>query len=373
MSTWDAYPADYRAKENKVITASVQAGECFSLVGLSGSGKSNLLGFLARRLVRLDSGLNFILIDSNRLFGSHPQDFWRLVRRALAMEDPETSVMVGDQNELALLESAIRQKLKVEPAICLLVDRFDGLKSQMALSSDMDSIYGNLRALRDEYKYDLTFVIAARYPIESSNELSELFYANTYWLGPLQMSDALWSIAHYMQRKNIRLDIATSQKLVEISWGYPAFLRAVCEAYAAGSSPELQALSSHPIVQRRLAEFWKDQPSEQDLANSGLAGHPFLVNRQVAPQVVQELDTSILTAKEHLLLQYLKLHPGQVCEKDDLIRAVWPEDKLFERGVRDDSLAQLVRRLRKKIETDASLPQSITTIPGRGYRFNNEA
>ncbi|HLE30620.1 MAG TPA: helix-turn-helix domain-containing protein [Anaerolineales bacterium] len=39
------------------------------------------------------------------------------------------------------------------------------------------------------------------------------------------------------------------------------------------------------------------------------------------------------------------------------------------RGVRDDSLAQLVRRLREKIEPDPANPRHIHTVPGRGYRF----
>jgi DNA-binding winged helix-turn-helix (wHTH) protein len=80
-------------------------------------------------------------------------------------------------------------------------------------------------------------------------------------------------------------------------------------------------------------------------------------------------DTAQLTAKEHRLLQMLQARSGQVCEKDELIRAVWPEDQVFESGVRDDSLAQLVRRLREKIEADAGHPRYIQTVPGRGYRF----
>jgi DNA-binding winged helix-turn-helix (wHTH) protein len=80
-------------------------------------------------------------------------------------------------------------------------------------------------------------------------------------------------------------------------------------------------------------------------------------------------DTTELTAKEHALLNYLLINPDVVCEKDALIQAVWPEDEIFEEGIRDESLAQLIRRLRKKIEPDPSDPRYIHTVPGRGYRF----
>ena len=69
------------------------------------------------------------------------------------------------------------------------------------------------------------------------------------------------------------------------------------------------------------------------------------------------------------MLQVLFEHQHEVCEKDDLIQAVWPEDKIFEQGVRDDSLAQLIRRLRLKIEADPSSPKILLTVPGRGYKF----
>jgi DNA-binding response OmpR family regulator len=88
-----------------------------------------------------------------------------------------------------------------------------------------------------------------------------------------------------------------------------------------------------------------------------------------AARASSSIDTTQLTAKEHLLWEYFLAHPDQVCEKDDLIRAVWPEDRIFERGIRDDSLAQLIRRLREKIEPVPSTPLHIHTVPGRGYRF----
>jgi DNA-binding response OmpR family regulator len=82
----------------------------------------------------------------------------------------------------------------------------------------------------------------------------------------------------------------------------------------------------------------------------------------------EEIDTSGLTAAEFRLWAYLRAHAGQVCGKEELVQAVWPEEVQLE-GLRDDSLAQLVSRLRRKVEPDSANPARILTVPGRGYRF----
>jgi DNA-binding response OmpR family regulator len=122
----------------------------------------------------------------------------------------------------------------------------------------------------------------------------------------------------------------------------------------------------HPAICKRVDEFWADQPSADDLRLSRLTNHPILS----AARDASTIDTTQLTAKENLLWEYFLAHPEQVCEKDDLIRAAWPEDRIFERGIRDDSLAQLIRRLREKVEPEPANPMHIHTVPGRGYRFN---
>jgi DNA-binding response OmpR family regulator len=151
----------------------------------------------------------------------------------------------------------------------------------------------------------------------------------------------------------------------ELTWGYPSLLRAVSEAYAGGAQLDLAELRDHPAIQRRVKEFWDDAPAESDVRNSALEGLP-LLELAASPQ---GFDTSQLTEKEFLLLEYLQTHPDEVCGKDALVQAVWPEDVIYERGIRDDSLAQLVRRLRVKIESDPSAPRYIQTVPGRGYRY----
>ena len=355
MSVWDTYPVEYRSKEVHTILKAVRAGESVSLVGLSGAGKSNLLGFLANRwpLPGEADDLSFILVDCNRLDRMHGEALFHAIQAALGDSS-------GEESNLQTLDVLIAEQFASDPrTLCVMLDRFDALQQ----AAD-PMLYNHLRALRDANKYRLSFLIATRRPLSPDNELAELFYAHTIWLGPLSRSDAEWNVARYAQRREAAWDGDISRALVDVSWGYASMLRAVCEAYADLETLEAQDLIAHPAVQRRIREFWADKPDDSMLEKSGLLGHPMLMAAR-AP----EFDTSELTAKEHVLLNYFLTHPGEVCEKDALILAVWPEDAVFEEGVRDDSLAQLVRRLRKKIEPDPTNPRFIHTVPGRGYKF----
>lgn len=73
-----------------------------------------------------------------------------------------------------------------------------------------------------------------------------------------------------------------------------------------------------------------------------------------------------LAPKEFDLLAYLFAHQGQVCSKDEIGTAVWPE---YQDGVFDYQIENLVRRLRAKLEPDPASPQLLLTIRGRGYKL----
>ena len=73
-----------------------------------------------------------------------------------------------------------------------------------------------------------------------------------------------------------------------------------------------------------------------------------------------------LSAKEFALLGYLFDHSGQVCSKDDIGDAVWPE---YQEGVYDYQIENLVRRLRAKLELDPANPQLLLTMRGLGYKL----
>jgi hypothetical protein len=368
MSAWDAYPENYREREIALLLSYVQAGDCAAVIGLSGSGKSNLLGFFANRLASLQSCIKFVLVDCNRLVDASRGAFFRLLHRAIAPQEVQTFLTIED--ELQALEASLMALMVGNFGLCFMLDRFDSLYDL----EDFPILANNLRALRDNFKYQLTYLIGARRPIDDRTELAELFLGHTLWLGPLSRGDALWSAKRDGQRfaSSGKLDWGEKvlEKLVDISWGYPSLLRAVCEAYAGGEQPELVAMSKNPGVARRVAEFWVDAPNPEMVRLAGLQGQPLLL-RDKQSQLGFEADQSELTSKEHLLLEYLKSHVDEVCTKDELVHAVWPEEVIYEQGIRDESLAQLVRRLRVKIEPNPAEPRFIQTIPGRGYLFRS--
>ncbi len=73
-----------------------------------------------------------------------------------------------------------------------------------------------------------------------------------------------------------------------------------------------------------------------------------------------------LSPKEFGLLAYLYAHRGQVCSKDEIGKAVWPE---YQEGIYDYQIENLVRRLRTKLEPDPAKAQLLLTLRGLGYKL----
>ena len=72
-----------------------------------------------------------------------------------------------------------------------------------------------------------------------------------------------------------------------------------------------------------------------------------------------------LTAREFDLLWFLVRHPVQVFTRDQLLDQVWGYDFYGD----PSTVTVHIRRLREKIEPDASQPRHIITVWGVGYRF----
>lgn len=80
----------------------------------------------------------------------------------------------------------------------------------------------------------------------------------------------------------------------------------------------------------------------------------------------KELE-SPLSRKEFDVLHFLYDRMGQACSKDEIAVSGWPERTNGDVG--DHEIEQSIRRLRLRIEEDASQPQYLQTVCGYGYKL----
>ena len=90
---------------------------------------------------------------------------------------------------------------------------------------------------------------------------------------------------------------------------------------------------------------------------------PFRVDT-VKCALLRDGRTLPLSAKAFEVLLVLLQHPGQVLEKDELLKEIWC-DTLVE----ENNLARQISALRKTLDEHPNEHQYILTVPGRGYRF----
>ena len=248
-------------------------------------------------------------MDCNRLTASTPQALYQLINAALEEERGSESKDRSHPDDLRSIEAAVNRRLNTADGLCLMFDRFDTVLDLFE-PSPQPVVFSNLRALRDRFKYHLTYLTATRRPLDPLSELAELFFANTLWLGPLSESDARWNVRRYAQRRGLEWNEDTTAAILRLSGSYPSLLRAVCEAHAAGATLDLVNLSRHPAVIHRALEFWADHPTQAELRQSGVEAKPSVGS----PRTPYFVDIAQLTAKEHLLWEYLRSYPDQVCK-----------------------------------------------------------
>jgi len=74
-----------------------------------------------------------------------------------------------------------------------------------------------------------------------------------------------------------------------------------------------------------------------------------------------------LTAREFDLLLFLAKNPGRVYTRSQILSNVWNSNT----DCYEQSINTIVKRLRNKIEADATNPVHLETVRGIGYRYNS--
>jgi DNA-binding winged helix-turn-helix (wHTH) protein len=259
-------------------------------------------------------------------------------------------------------------------------------------------------------------------------EFLELFAAHKYHLQPLSPEDATELAAEIFRQANDSLDPPERDYVLEQAGGHPGLIQAVSHVVMqveSGAPPTYtqQALSmagdvlqNHRLVRGELATLWKQLlPSEREAATRaatrGVAAlteaqqaellmRGLLVRREGGVRLFSQLfahyarrqalsrqevhegvwvdidagtvwvggsRVEALTDLEYRLLLLLYGRLDKICDKYQIVEAVWGQEYLGE--VDDARIEKLISRLRAKLEPDPAQPQFVITVRGRGYRL----
>ncbi len=116
---------------------------------------------------------------------------------------------------------------------------------------------------------------------------------------------------------------------------------------------------------RRAVARGADAPAKRERYTFG----KFEINRTTRSVTLPDGSQPDLTSAEFDLLWVLVSHAGEVVSRDELMRKL--------RGVEFDGLDRTIdggiSKLRRKLHDDASVPQRIKTVRGKGYQFSKIA
>ncbi|HEX6385529.1 MAG TPA: winged helix-turn-helix domain-containing protein [Anaerolineae bacterium] len=297
--SWTQYPATFREGEVRTLAGWIGRGVSAAVVGLAGTGKSNLLGFLCHRPEVVQSYLApplasvvLVPVDLNNLPDLSAATFYRVILRAFYEVrenfEPELAEAVADlyqahraSRDPFLTQSALRELLlhfrAPNSRVALVFDRFDDFCRDAP-----PPLINSLRGLRDSFKDTLCYLAgmrqeAAYLPDPAAlGELYELLDSYVCWVGPMDATDARHMAAQELAGAPAgRPAEEDVEALLALTGRFAALLKAACTWWSLASprpdrSEWLLALLADTGVQHRLGEMWAGLSQEEQAVLAAL-------------------------------------------------------------------------------------------------------
>ena len=295
---------------------------------------------------------------------------------------------------------------KIMPTIFFI--RFDRLKEVVT-----PEFFGNLQGLKDATNRKVSYVFTSfrgltdLVPHVFTKSSISLFAQNIY-IRPAGKKDIKIIFDTHKSRYKLSFSSSLENSLFEVVDGYVQYLQlALISFHEAGTKLKNESeifdfLSKDERIMLQSEELWesldlqeqdillkivkgqKATPLEKKTASylwdtgfvieyppdgkhkdavfSSLFSH-YLKLRQMNKGNSSSVE---LSKKEHLLFTFLKSKTGSICEREEIIKAVWPKEE--ELGVSDWAIDRLVARLRVKLKYQ-NAPFEIQTVKTRGYKM----
>lgn len=419
----ELYPIDFRAEDSEKLAALLENQRSVVLVGMKRVGISNFLRFFLNNKSALnkylkDSSKNiFITVDLNDLVERELFPFWILTFKRISdyvdenIENKDIKKRVSQlfldsiqSQDLFLTIDGIRKTLKLlsdnEYSPTIFFNRFDRI-----IDAATHSFFSNFQGLIDAADRKLTFVFTSMRPLDSLS--AEVFtkhalsvFADTLYIKPAKKTDTEIIYSITSKEYGVTLSKDLQDELLKLVDGYNQYLQfaliALSEQIILSSAELLKTLAADERILLQSEELWESlNTAEQEILEK------IVLSEKILPEDIEKGDylfkTGIITGKnkifsplfegfilertvtkkkdthpsdfskkEHLLLTYLEERKNDICEREEIIEAVWKEAEAL--GVSDWAIDRLVARLRAKLKLQKS-PYEIITIKTRGYKL----
>ncbi|KKU87984.1 hypothetical protein A3A64_01275 [Candidatus Gottesmanbacteria bacterium RIFCSPLOWO2_01_FULL_48_11] len=418
------YPVEFREADAQRLGAELDHHDSVVLMGMKRVGISNFLRFflnhpaIGSTYIKNDSTQLFIIVDLNDLVERDVYPFWTLVLtrivdsiqksgmpEAVKRESRRIFVKSIQLKDLFFTVESVRKLIgeihqnNIYPTIFLM--RFDRIGDIIT-----PELFNNLQGLKEVAKQKLSYVFTSFRPLYELSptvltKSSLSVFAHDMYLAPAKETDSRIILGTLMNRYHASISEKIADTLVTLSGGHVqylhlALLRMMDEtslpADEAGSIAMLARDEQiHLLSEELFDSFTKgekdvllavhrrttiDDEARRQAAylwNTGVVGAH---GRIFSPLFAAYLETLTaihagngeFTKKEHLLFGFLKSHEGNLCEREAIIEAVWPESK--DLGVSDWAIDRLVARVRSKLKHQGNIYE-VMTVKTRGYKLTN--
>lgn len=287
------YPSNTREKELRLLIPFIEKGLSTQLVGLPGSGKSNILRLLAynREARHANYGdyekyLHFVYLDCSEVKGKSLFDITKFIlislsfslgERRMTEESQRVNQFLSEglktQDEIFLFQGLKKSVdyLSVEKklTISLLFDRFESI-----IPSLDTQFFSNLRTLRDRAKYRFECVFSLNRPLEDlidpvlTKDFHELIADNRIYSS---LKDGAWLTfrASYIEKAARQsLPEGVFDEVISLTGGHARLSKLSFESLVTEEKQDdlKNFLLKKPTIQNALKEIWINLTPQEQMA-----------------------------------------------------------------------------------------------------------
>lgn len=341
------FPPNFRKEIMPRIMEAVTNGESCFIVGVSGTGKSNLFRFIRsqaaedRYLAQSTGRFAFIWADTNALAGElSALHLYELILYNLLkwveenrppgvsydyLHDLHEKVVLSENRVLAQrhLETTLRYLFNKidELHIILLFDEFEPIGQTLDFQ-----FFRSLRWLRDEFKYYLVYIMAAhRSPIGIRRELfdqGEAFYEllapNILGLSMYNAKDTEFMITELSKRYGIELPAPRKEVIYNLSGGHGGLIAVIFKVLFKHGLPhdeawQIEQLLAYDSVAGECRKIWNSlETKEQDtlialLKQDFVPAEPPPLNSLIAKGIIKKDEAGQISTFSSLFQTFMQV------------------------------------------------------------------